>query len=903
FIGTPAYTSPEQAQFSGLDIDTRSDIYALGVLLYEILTGEPPFDSRKLLSAGYEEMRRIIREEEPPKPSTRISTCGDAELGELASSRHTDPHKLGVALHGDLDWIVMKTLEKDRTRRYDTANGLAMDIQRHLDDEPVLAAAPSSRYRFSKYLRRHRGPVLTAIALVALLISGVTVSTWQWFRAREAEKRETQRATAESGLRAKAEEGERRQRLIAYASDMKAAEVALKEDDLGRVQRILRRHLPVDGQEDLRGLVWRYLWGASQSGDEIQTIEHGAIVRGLSFSEDGQHLATMAFDGAVRLFDLPTGRERNRIEGRARHASKLNTVAVSPDGRYHAAEQEGVLTVWRTGGQGVILRREGILGSPLFSPGSRYLAAFGVDGIHVWSVEDWEHRLFPRDVPDEAHFARMLAFAPGEGHLLAFHKTAAGNQQHLTIWNLANGRLEQTYPFSSFQSMVTDGKHLIAGNWPGELHFFDLEALLTGSPNPAPIKVIKAHEGLLFGLSVSPDGKTLATGGSDQMIRLWKMEDVEQEGFAPFREFRGHQNEIWHLQFYLDGTMLASASKDQTVKLWRVGREPRRNAVYSIPNTYRCLGFSESGDFLRFVAPGEWQPNSERPPLEHRLNLVDRRWEEAPWVDGKAIADQFPNVWRSAAWHSGQSEVLFGRDNGTVMISDGLRTEAAPLSDKPVEALLLSPSGRYLLAQIGSEEDPDIHTILWDRTRQETVHRFEYLIGRKAAISPDDRSLAYVGDNYSVVLWSIEEKREIAVIEGHTWVIFGVKFSPDSRLLLSFDWASTCRVWNTEDGSPAAPYVLRGHRSGIKRAWITQDRRLIATESDEAFKLSSTATGQEMFSQTHRAAAKALPLLPPHDDRLIHVLEAEEEDEIRIEVIDIPSLEDIDRWSLSETEN
>src|SRR5262249_13655737 len=148
-IGTPLYMSPEQAQMSGVDIDTRSDIHALGVLLYELLTGTTPFDKARLITMGYDEIRRIIREEEPAKPSTRISRLGPA--GTTASTNgKSDPKRLSRLFGGELDWIVMKCLEKDRNRRYDTANGLALDLQRYLADEPVQACPPSATYRLRK---------------------------------------------------------------------------------------------------------------------------------------------------------------------------------------------------------------------------------------------------------------------------------------------------------------------------------------------------------------------------------------------------------------------------------------------------------------------------------------------------------------------------------------------------------------------------------------------------------------------------------------------------------------------------------------------------------------------------------------------------------------------------------
>jgi serine/threonine protein kinase/tetratricopeptide (TPR) repeat protein len=187
-VGTPLYMSPEQAGQSGLDVDTRSDIYALGVLLYELLTGTTPFDKTRLKAVGYDEMRRIIREEEPPRPSTRISTLGKAAT-TLSTQRKSEPKQLSRLIRGELDWIVMKALEKDRNRRYETANSFAMDVQRYLRDEPVLACPPSAWYRLRKFARRNRGGLAAAAVLgVALLaVVGATAGSIGWaVRNREA---------------------------------------------------------------------------------------------------------------------------------------------------------------------------------------------------------------------------------------------------------------------------------------------------------------------------------------------------------------------------------------------------------------------------------------------------------------------------------------------------------------------------------------------------------------------------------------------------------------------------------------------------------------------------------------------------------------------------------------------
>jgi hypothetical protein len=337
------------------------------VLLYELLAGSTPFDAKELMASGIDAMRKTIREKEPVRPSTRFATLKGDELTTTAKRRSADTSKLLHQLKGDLDWIVMKCLEKDRTRRYETANGLAMDLKRHLSNEPVVACPPSAAYRFQKFVRRNKVTFAAASAVVLAVLCGLGLATVALLRERlaradadarlkptplarricsgKARKARTdeasQRRLAEANA-AKARENEHHSRRLLYAADMNLAQQAVQLNNLGRARRLLDRNRPAPGEEDLRGWEWRYLWQQCRSDALAALAQRSSRGFSVSFSPDGSRLAAGYFDGRVELWDVS-----RRVLLKVLHSEEGGPpahVAFSPQANLLAA----------TGGRGII---------------------------------------------------------------------------------------------------------------------------------------------------------------------------------------------------------------------------------------------------------------------------------------------------------------------------------------------------------------------------------------------------------------------------------------------------------------------------------------------------------------------------------------------------------------------
>jgi serine/threonine protein kinase/WD40 repeat protein len=588
-LGTPLYMSPEQAQLNNLDVDTRSDIYSLGVLLYELLTGTTPLEKQRFKEAAWDEIKRIIREEEAPRPSTRLSSSNT--LASLAAGRQIEPAKLTKLVRGELDWIVMKSLEKDRTRRYETANGFAMDIQRYLSGEPVLAVPPSASYRLRKFARKHRAGLTTAAAITLLLLTGVAVSSWQAVRATRAEVEQTrQRQIAEANERKAldaqlSEAGQRqaadeqRQKAVsqelvarqqAYAADMNLAQQALAKNNLGRAKMLLDRHRPQPRQPDLRGWEWRYLWGQSRSDAVANFPENKNVVSSVAVSPDGKWVTTgNNFGSSLPVFDWETKKkvtaDPGNLSGRyVAFAPTTSLIAfpISADGKFS-------VRFWDAE------KKQVVKDMPLGGPCGRL--AFSADGktlvttteppdskITLWHVPDGE--------PIKSYPIGPLA-SPGMQVPLAIARDLSvaayasdDHQNTIEVLDLATGQKRWSVPSGDVGifalALSHDGKILASGssNPESRIRLWDVA---TGKPIGRPLE---GHRAWVSELLFWPDGKTLASSSGDQTVRLWDLTDPAN--VLPIRTLQGHKNEVWSLALMPDNRHLLSGSKDAELLVW-----------------------------------------------------------------------------------------------------------------------------------------------------------------------------------------------------------------------------------------------------------------------------------------------------------------------------------------------
>jgi WD40 repeat protein/tRNA A-37 threonylcarbamoyl transferase component Bud32 len=856
FIGTPAYMSPEQAVLTSVDIDTRSDIYSLGVLLYEMLTGKTPFDANELLASGLDEMRRTIREKEPVRPSTRLGTMLEGELTTTAKHRQSEALKLIHLLRGDVDWIVMKCLEKDRTRRY----GLASDIQRHLNNEAVLACPPSAAYRFQKAFRRNKLVFAAGTAVVLALVVGLSLAAAglrQAMRERnsalaarageEVQRREAQQAQAnETQLRREAEGLALAASRRAYASDMNIAKQALDENNLGRALDMLDQHRPKQGQTDLRGWEWRYLWGQTRTDALFTLCQESNAIHSLSVSSDGNLVAATVYGrGGLSLWSVPDRREVLRLA-----QGEQNVCAViSPSEPLLAftgitldasRKQQSSLRLWN------IATRQMITEKPLdgecvnlaiakdggslvtITVGNGTMYKFG-GHITLWHLpEGTELRSYP--LPD----------SPAGFAVTPDLRLAAVSVQGIRVVELKDGRELWSKKIDvNALAFSPDGKLLAAGD--GE------DILLWDGATGEEVGRLAGHQSWINSLMFWPDGKKLASGSGDQTIRIW---DVPTRTCVD--TLHGHRQQVWQLALRPDHRTLISGCRDGSVCLWDTSVNHPRLPRIDIQDSALAWAFeTDSKSVVTFNGHGRvtrWKgANFELPePLLETGEIADRNG--FAWCfsrDGRRLAlgsvEGVVQVWdipSQALWRRFTNST--GRVRAVRFFADGNRLLTLSVNDFVFHELDLTTASE---------------TQSW-RVPADIIH---------FALSPDERHCVIMGYAGDVALRDLTDKittkLNLDIRESHDG-----NFSPDRRLLAVPSSLGFVRIWDATTWTEVK--TLRGFFDQVfGAAFLSDGRRLAVAAADrEAIRLYDTSTWLETLTLEGEGGVLWPTMISPDDN-------------------------------------
>lgn len=818
-ILTPNYASPEQLK--GETITTASDVYSLGVLLYELLSGRRPYD---LKDKSLPEILRVISEQVPPKPS-------EMEMQGREQISNSDPSASGLpsrtdarrTLRGDLDNICLKALAKDRTERYQTVDELTADINRHLDMLPILARQPSVWYRLNKYARRHRLGVAAATAIMILLLGWLTSAVWQ---------RNAARYQADQNLRR------------AYAADMNLGMQAYEMANLARLNEILARYKNTAFTSNWE---YRFLQNLAKPKGQLLLIPHPSDVWDVTFSPDSKKLATACADGFARIYQVPDG---NLVTTTATKEINIWRVRFSPDGRLLATASGDANStsakVWNATTGAEVLSLTGhtarVRGLD-FSPDGKMIATGSRDGtIRIWrAVDGRELKRFVVERAGKPEETEDIRFTPDGARLIA----ASGNTSR--VWEMSTGKILFTFnPGRAWLTAVVspDGKRFALGSAEPEIHVFN--------SNPIePVLVMARHEAKINNLAFSPDSLLIASASSDRTVRFFDAQTGEEA-----QNLKTHLSDAWSVAFSSDGKFIATSGTDFNASLFDASELLKASSFassVSLGGQWSAISADRSKVALRSSLRG----SSNFPAL----------WDVATKHQIAELRTETEDP--SAGAFSPDSAVLATGDrSGTIVFwnsATGSEIRRIAAHDKNIVSIIFAPDGKRL---VSASLDKTVR--IWNVDNPVLFRELCRLDGDVSAvgISPDGGRVFVASYDMTAKLIDFETGKILAQIYKQPKAILSVAFAPDGQTFATGNAAGAIEIRQTADAQLLA--TLTGNAGHLWALTYSPDGARLASASGEGvIRLWDSKTGDQVLAVRTGASRTGFLAFTPDGNTLI----------------------------------